>query len=42
MKKSIVYDANDSKIVLNTLYDVQRAYPSIVESALNQANNPLQ
>ena len=38
----IVYDADDLKTELKTLYDVQRACPKIVESALNQSNNPFQ
>ena len=34
-----VYNANDSKMVLNTLYDVQIIFPKTVKIALNQANN---
>ena len=39
-EKIVVNNANDSKVVLNTLYEVQTAFPKIGDSALNQAKNP--
>ena len=41
-EKILVFNAKNSKMVLNTLYDVRRAFPKNVQSALNQKNNPFQ